>query len=87
MLGTNTMMTFTFGDTNIHVCESTARCIVYDIKPSVQEEVIDCIDSNNFVCVGAHSIYQPCIEKFAFMFKCPATNDFEAIQRIEEDFE
>tara|TARA_B100000900_G_scaffold409979_1_gene426832 strand:- start:962 stop:1204 length:243 start_codon:yes stop_codon:yes gene_type:complete len=44
------MIEHEFGSTIIHVCEDTARCIVYHPTDDNVDTLADYIDKNNYIC-------------------------------------
>lgn len=47
------MITHNIGSTVISICESTAQCLVYEPTDTYFNEILNFIDTNNYICVGA----------------------------------
>lgn len=74
------------GSTIVTVCESTARCTVYQPTDTYFNEVLEYINKNNYVCAGVYSSGN-IGQRFAYYSGGKILNDEDALKNLETSFE
>lgn len=80
------MMEYKFNDTIVYICEDTARAIIYDPTEDNHLEIIDWIDTSNFVCAGVYTDNEIITNAFNYYCSCPVSPNKNDIQEIETSF-
>ena len=78
------MITHNIGSTVISICESTAQCVVYEPTDTYFNEILNFIDTNNYICVGACG---KIAQRFVHYAGGTAVETQAELDKIEKTFE
>lgn len=80
------MISHNIGSTIVNVCESTARCVIYEPTETYFDQLIDFVQKNNYVCVGIHST-KPIGKKVEYYLAGLLSDNVTDIVSLEDNFE
>lgn len=80
------MMEYKFNSSTVYICEDTARALVYQPTKANNQEIINFIDKNNYICVGVHTENIELQNTFSYYFNCEVNADVKVIKNIEASF-
>jgi DNA-directed RNA polymerase subunit L len=81
------MITLSVGPTVVTVCESTAKCAIYQPTETLFNLLLDTINKNNYVCEVVYSNNLQLAQKVAYYAGGTATDDEMLAKGIESEFE
>lgn len=80
------MISYNIGSTIVNVCESTARCVIYQPTETYFDQLIDFVQKNNYICIGIHST-KDIGKKVEYYLAGTLSVDEKDILKLEETFE
>ena len=80
------MMEFKFDDSQVMICEDTARAIVYNPTEDNKKDIIEFIFSNNYICAGVLTEGESLLRYFHTWCKCIVSEDLNEVKKVEASF-
>lgn len=81
------MITLSVGPTVITVCESTAKCAIFEPTETLFNLLLDTLNKNNYTCEVVYSKNLSLATKVAYYTGGKATDNESVAKDVEKEFE